>query len=343
MLLNGLHGHRAPLRLTDHAQEPGFFQDEVRELIHAGGGGRPRRPHHFIANRIYRADVVDEPARQIDALGKPFPAFDEALHALMGRVPARQHAARKQNGFPRLPAGHLFLRHRIQIHPSRGFPSAPADLRPGAEIRGRLQGRARPIKHKVRVARGRAVRNHGHGQGGRVGGVVQNFHVEDRGEPAQALRTDAQGVHRIHDFKAQFFHSIGGTASPELMDVNGAHEGFLGHHRRLFCGAADADAQHARRAPAGPHGGHGFHHPIHDGIGGVQHGELALVLRTATLSGHGHVHRIPGDKRHVNHRRGVVLRVLPRPCRIGQHRGPEHIIGMEVGLADAFVDHVLEA
>ncbi|MNT33510.1 hypothetical protein D3C72_1694420 [compost metagenome] len=55
----------------------------------------------------------------------------------------------------------------------------------------------------MRVARGRAVGNHGHGFAGCVGGVHLDFHIQHGGQAAQALRTDSQRVDLLEQLDAQ--------------------------------------------------------------------------------------------------------------------------------------------
>src|SRR5690606_6568471 len=129
----------------------------------------------------------------------------------------------------------------------------------------------------------------------------------------------------------------------QLVDVDRVHEDFLGQQRGLLGGAADADAEHARRAPAGAHFRHGLEDPVDDGVGRVEHGHLGLVLGTTALGGHVDFQGV--DRLHlvVDHRRGVVLGVLARTGRVGQHRGAQHVVRVGVGAAHALVDHVVQA
>ena len=108
-------------------------------------------------------------------------------------------------------------------------------------------------------------------------------------------------------------------------------------------GTADADAEHAGRAPAGAHGRHGLQHPIDDRVGRVEHGHLRLVLGAAALGRDVHFHLVARDDGVVDHGRGVVLGVLAGTGRVGQDRGAQHVLGQVVGAAYAFVDHVVDA
>jgi hypothetical protein len=114
----------------------------------------------------------------------------------------------------------------------------------------------------------------------------------------------------------------------QLVHVDVVHQAFLGHQHRLLGRAADADAQHARRAPAGAHGRHGLEHPVDDRVTGVEHVHLALVLAAAALGGHGHFDGVAGHDLGVDDGRRVVLGVLAQELRVGHDRGAQHVVGM---------------
>jgi hypothetical protein len=100
-----------------------------------------------------------------------------------------------------------------------------------------------------------------------VGRVVEDLDVEHGGQAAEALRADAQRVDLFVEFEAQFFGRV--SLAPrrrglQLMDVDRRHDRFLGQQHGLFRRAADADAEDARRAPAGAHGRHGLENPVDD-------------------------------------------------------------------------------
>ena len=54
----------------------------------------------------------------------------------------------------------------------------------------------------MRMARRRAVGNHGYRQRRGVGRVVLDFDIEHRGQPAQPLSADPSAISGIHDLKA---------------------------------------------------------------------------------------------------------------------------------------------
>ena len=80
--------------------------------------------------------------------------------------------------------------------------------------------------------------------------------------------------------------AIGGFFE-QLVHVQVVHEAFFGHQHCFFCGAANANTQHARRAPARAHGGHGFKHPVHHRVARVEHDHFAFVLAAAAFGRHG--------------------------------------------------------
>ena len=195
----------------------------------------------------------------------------------------------------------------------------------------------------MRVARGSAVRDHRHRQVGRVGRVVLDLDIEHGGQATQALRADAQRVDLLVQLQAQLLGAVRRTAGLQVSDVDRLHQRFLGQQHRLLRGAADADAEHARRTPAGAHGRHGLQHPVDDGVGRIEHRELRLRFGTAALRGDDHVDGVARHDLHVDHARRVVLRVGALARRVGQHAGAKLVVGMVVGAAHAFVDHVLHA
>ena len=122
----------------------------------------------------------------------------------------------------------------------------------------------------------------------------------------------------------------------------GSMRDLLGEEHGFFCGAADADAEHAGRAPSGAHGGDGFEHPLDDGVGGVEHDEFAFGFGASALGGDGDVDFVAFDEFDVDDGGGVVFGVLAGAGGVGEERGAELVVGIEIGAADAFVDHFLE-
>jgi hypothetical protein len=122
------------------------------------------------------------------------------------------------------------------------------------------------------------------GSEGGVGRVVHDLHVEHGGQAAQALGADAQLVDLLEQLQAHFFDAVLRATGLQFVDVDGFHQHFLGHHRGFLGGAADADAEHARWAPAGAHGRNGLEHPVDDRVGRVEHGHFDLFSEPPPLA-----------------------------------------------------------
>ncbi|MCY1220494.1 hypothetical protein D9M72_325090 [compost metagenome] len=341
VLLDRLDRHRAALGLADHGDQAGLLQHHVGELVHAGGGGGAGRADHFVAHRIDRADVVDDAVGEVH--GQRLALGQHVLDALVRRVAAGQHLARQQQGLARLPTGDFFLGQRVQVDLlGLVVVRRPVHFRPFGQRR-RVQARgARAVQLEMRVARGGAVRDHGDGLGGRMRREGADLDVEHRGQAAQALRADAQRVDLFIQFDAQLFQLVLRAAGQQLVHIDVFHQRLLGHQHGLFGGAADADAQHPRGAPAGAHRRNGLQHPVHQRIAGVQHGELGLVFRTAALGCDLHVDLVALDKFDVQDTGRVVARVLAREQRIVQHRGAQGVVRVQVAAAHAFVTELLQ-
>jgi len=163
---------------------------------------------------------------------------------------------------------------------------------------GDLDGAA-AVEVDVEMAGGGAVGDHGDGEVCRVSGEVPDLDVEDGGEAAEALGSDAELVDFGVEVDAEFFDvgefGAGCLALEEFVHVDGVHEGLFGEGHGLLGGAADADAQHAGRAPASAHGGDGFEDPVGDGVGRVEHGELGFGFGAAALRCDGDVEFGAGD------------------------------------------------
>ena len=97
--------------------------------------------------------------------------------------------------------------------------------------------------------------------------VLTNLYVQYGGQPAQALCANAQRVDLFVQLNAQLLNRRQGPTFAgflqQLVHIQIFHEGFFcAQHGLLRC-AADANAQHARRAPARTHGRYGFEYPVH--------------------------------------------------------------------------------
>jgi hypothetical protein len=133
-----------------------------------------------------------------------------------------------------------------------------------------------------------------------------------------------------------------GAALLELGHVDRLHQGLLGEQHAVFGGAADADAQHARRAPAGTHLGQHFQNPVDDRVARVHHLELRLVFAAAALGRHVDGDFVALDHVDMEHAGRVVAGVAAGEGRIGQDRGAQLVVGVEIGATNAFIDDLLQ-
>ena len=174
-------------------------------------------------------------------------------------------------------------------------------------------------------------------------GKIVDFNIQDRGQSAQALRTYPQSVNFLEDLQAQPFCGGLRASCPELVDVDVLHQRLFRQQHRFFARAADADAKHSGGTPARTHGGHDIQHPVHQTGGGIEYGKFGLVFRAASLGGDTNAKPISGYRTGVDHCRSVVSGVLSRTCRVSDHGGAQHIVGMTVSSAYPFVYHLFHA
>ena len=138
-------------------------------------------------------------------------------------------------------------------------------------------------------------------------GIVEHLDIEHGRQTAETLRADAERVDLLVQFDAQFLGAILRATGDQFLNIDRGHQRFLGQHERLLRGAADADAENARRTPARAHQRHGLQHPVHQIVGRIQHGELGLGFGTAALGRADHLDMVAGDDFVMHDRRGVVL------------------------------------
>ena len=176
-----------------------------------------------------------------------------------------------------------------------------------------------------------------------MGGMLPHLHIQHRGQPAQPLRADAQGVDLLEQRQAQLLRAIGGPSGLQFLDVDGLHHGFLGERHGLFRRSANADAQNARRTPASAHARHLGEHPVHHGITGIQHRESGLGLAAAALGRHLQGQPVSANQPGLHHRRAVVPGIDPGSVWVRQHRAAQRVVRVQIGPANALVDHFLNA
>ena len=173
-------------------------------------------------------------------------------------------------------------------------------------------------------------------------GVVDHLHVQHRRQATETLRTDAECIHLFVEFDAQFFQRIGRAALEQLVHIERLHQRFFCHEHGLLGGAADTNAEHAGRAPAGAHGRHGLQHPLHNAVRRVQHDELRFVFGPATLGRYRHLDVAARHQFRMNDCRRVVFGVAAAERRIGNDRGAQFVVRVVVGATNTFVNQLVE-
>jgi hypothetical protein len=116
-----------------------------------------------------------------------------------------------------------------------------------------------------------------------MGAKGAELDIEDRSKAAQPLRTDAECVHPVIYVDTHFFMLVGRATRQEIGHVEGLVQRFLGEQNGGFRTAARADAQYARRTPAGTQRPDGRDHPVGNVLSGIEYGEARLVFRAAAL------------------------------------------------------------
>src|SRR3546814_7359054 len=86
-----------------------------------------------------------------------------------------------------------------------------------------------------------------------MGRPVHNLDIKNGGEAAKPLRANAEGIDLVENLDAEFLDLVLRAALFQLRHIDRAHQTFLCEQNSLFCGAANANAQHPGRAPASAH------------------------------------------------------------------------------------------
>ena len=177
--------------------------------------------------------------------------------------------------------------------------------------------------------------------------VVHDLDVKYGRQAAQTLSADAQRVDLLVKFQTQFFNAgqcgTAGCFVLQFADITGRHQRFFGHQHGFFWRTTNADAENARRAPTRTHGRDGLQHPVDDGVRRVEGIELGLVFRTTAFGSTDNFQFVAFDDFVMDNRRCVVFRVFTGTRWIQQDRSAQFVVWVQVGTADAFVDHFLNA
>ena len=195
----------------------------------------------------------------------------------------------------------------------------------------------------MRVARGGAVRDHRDRLGGGVGRIVHDLDVEDRGEPAQPLRADAERVDLVEDLDraASRYRSAAPRCFSCAMSMSPISDSLAsviafsavppmpmpsipgGHQPAPICGIISSTQSTIESL-------------------GLSILNLRLVLAAAALGRDLHVDMVARHHLDVEHARRVVLGVDPAERGIAQDRGAQPVLGVEIGAAHALVDDLLQ-
>ena len=265
----------------------------------------------------------------------------------MGSIAARQHLAIEQQGVTGFPARHFSGGECVQVNfLALDVVGSPSHVGPQIQAWRINVGGAAAIQHKVGVACGGAVGDHGHWFAGGMGGVHLDLDIQHGGQAAQTLGTYAQCIHFFMQLQPHFLYLAQrltfGSFGLQLVHVQVVHQAFLGHQHGFFSGTTNADAQHAGWAPASTHGGNGFQHPVHHAVTRVEHDHLALVFRAAPFGCNSHFNRVAGYDFREDDCWRVVFGVFALKLRVGHHAGTQRVVWVVVALAHPFVDGIVQ-
>ena len=143
--------------------------------------------------------------REVD--GEVFAAVEHVGHALVGGVAAGEELAGEEEDFAGLPGADFVAGDGVEVD-AAGVGDVVGELGPGVERRRVERDGAAAVEVEVGVAGGGAVGDHGDGEVGGVGGVVEDLDVEDGGEAAEALGSDAELVDLVVELDAEFFDLV---------------------------------------------------------------------------------------------------------------------------------------
>ncbi len=75
MRFNRINGDLSSFSLTNHADQPGVFEQRAGKFVHPCRCCRTGRTNHFLAYRINRADVVNKLVIKIHPFRQRLPVF----------------------------------------------------------------------------------------------------------------------------------------------------------------------------------------------------------------------------------------------------------------------------
>ena len=335
-------GRGSAFGLADHADEAGFSQHHLRELVHAGRCGRACGPHHFVPHGVHGSHVVDKTVGEVHAVRQGLAAGQHVLNPLVRRIAPGEQLARDQESVARLPGGDFLPRDGVQVDPFRVRSCFPPDIRVVRQSRWCQLGRSGAVQFELDVSGGGAVRNHRHGQGSGVGGILVDLDVEYRGQATQSLGADTQRVDFLVEFQPQLVDGRCRSPAHQFLYIDGFHQRLFCQQHRLFSVTTDPDAEHAGRAPARTHAGQGVQHPVDDGGGGVEDREARLVLGAAPLGRHFHRDAVARHQAGVDHRGRVVPGIAASAEGRVDNGCTQDVVGVGVGTPNPLVHQFLQ-
>jgi hypothetical protein len=157
------------------------------------------------------------------------------------------------------------------------------------------------------------------------------------------VRAHAERIDLFVQLEPQLLGAGLRPALPEVVDVDGGHQGLLRHHHRFFRRAADSDAQHPGRTPVAAHGRDLAQYPLHHVVARIEDGEARLALGAAPLGRQLDLDAVPRHDFHVDDGRRVVACVLALAVGIRKDRCAQRVVLVRVGAAHPFIHHFLDA
>ena len=205
VLADRLDRDRPALGLADHREQAGLRQHQFRELVHARRGRRAGGADDFVAHRIDRTDVVDHAAAEIDARRQASPGVSRSAMRLCAASRPVSICPDSSSVSPGFQLAHFLARQRVEIHAPR-IARAVFQCTSGQSSRsgGSSDGRSAAVERRnAHGAVAAQLRDHRDRLRRGVGRKVLILTSSTVGEPAEALRADAERVDLLVELDAQ--------------------------------------------------------------------------------------------------------------------------------------------
>ena len=134
------------------------------------------------------------------------------------------------------------------------------------------------------------------------------------------MRANAKRIDLVKNLDAHGLNVIFWPARLERPHIYGFHQRLFCQQHAMFGSTANANPQHAGRAPASAHLRQHLDHPIDNVIRRVHHLELRLILAAAAFGSHINRHLGTGHQINMQNARRVVFGVTARERRVSEHR-----------------------